>query len=215
MLNINSYSPKNKFRAQRFEIFREIIDDIIHQKNFCRILDIGGLTVFWDTFGRGLDWDKLEVYTLNLFTDISNNPKIKSLVGDARDLSPLDGFGFDVVHSNSVIEHVGRWDDMWRMAEEVRRIAPRYFIQTPYFWFPMDPHTMVPFFHWLPEPLRCRIVMKRKCATWQKARDIAAATKAVESFVLLDKHQMGFLFPDAKLISERAFGVTKSLIAVR
>ena len=215
MVNIDPYSPNNKFRAHRFKIFKEIVDDIIRQKDFCRILDVGGTASFWSTFGSGLDWDKIEVYVLNLFPGVSNNPKVKCIIGDARDLSPLDGFEFDAVHSNSVIEHVGRWVDMKSMANEVRRIAPHYFIQTPYFWFPIEPHAMVPFFHWFPEPLRCRIVMRRKCGYWTKADDIAAATKTVESAVLLDKSQMSSLFPDAKLISEKAFGVTKSLIAVR
>ncbi len=38
---------------------------------------------------------------------------------------------------------------------------------------------------------------------------------AVEDATLLDKQQMRFLFPDAELVYEKFFGLTKSLAAIR
>jgi hypothetical protein len=176
---------------------------------------MGGTVEYWQTFAADLDWDRLEVSVLNLKANQQNVPNIKVLVGDARNVAEIEDLSFDIIHSNSVIEHVGRWDDMASMAREIRRLAPRYFVQTPYFWFPIEPHARFPVLHWMPESWRYRILLRRTCGFWQKRPDVGAATKAVQSALLLDKQQLQFLFPDAKIISERFFGLTKSLIAIR
>jgi hypothetical protein len=67
----------------------------------------------------------------------------------------------------------------------------------------------------MPESWRYRILLKRTCGFWKQRPDVAAATKAVQSALLLDKQQMQFLFPDAQIIAERFLGLTKSLVAIR
>ena len=57
--------------------------------------------------------------------------------------------------------------------------------------------------------------MRRTCGFWRQQPDVGSAMTAVQSALLLDKRQMQFLFPDAKIVSERYFGLTKSLIAIR
>ena len=103
---------------------------------------------------------------------------------------------------------------MCSMAKEVRRLAQRYFVQTPYYWFPIEPHARFLALHWMPEALRYRIVMKRTCGYWQRKDDLGEAMKTIQSAVLLDKRQMAYLFPEATIISEKFCGLTKSLIAV-
>jgi hypothetical protein len=122
---------------------------------------------------------------------------------------------FDLVHSNSVIEHVGRWDDMKAMAQEVRRLAPSYFVQTPYFWFPIEPHCSTAFFHWVPEPMRVSMLLRRPRWHWGQAPDVDTAMHLIESAVLIDHRMLNALFPDATIHRERFLGLTKSLIAVR
>ena len=140
---------------------------------------------------------------------------MKSLIGDARDLSLFADMSFNLVHSNSVIEHVGQWQDMKAMADEVRRLAPTYFVQTPYFWFPIDPHNATVFFHWLPESVRVSMLMRRPRWQWGQAPDVDTAMRQIQSVTLLDRRMFASLFPDATIHCERFFGLTKSLIAVR
>jgi hypothetical protein len=208
-------SVKNRFRVQRFRLFKLIVDQVIADKGTCRILDVGGTSAYWKEFGSVLDWDKVTVCTVNVLREEMTNSRITSVAGDARDMSAFSDLSFDIVHSNSVIEHVGRWDDMALMAKEVRRLAPRYFVQTPYFWFPIEPHARFPLLHWMPESWRYRILMRRSCGYWKQRPDVGEATKAIQSALLLDNRQLQFLFPDAKIVSERFIGFKKSLIAIR
>jgi hypothetical protein len=206
---------KTQFRVRRFRLFKTIVDKVLAEKEMCRIVDLGGTPTFWVSLGSELDWNRVSVYTLNVVPLETAQPHITPIVGDARAVPEYDDLSFDIVHSNSVIEHTGRLDDMAAMAKEVRRLAPRYFVQTPYFWFPIEPHARFAFFHWMPESWRYRILMKRSCGFWKQRPDVASATKAVQSALLLDKRQMQFLFPDAQIIAERFLGLTKSLIAIR
>ena len=208
-------SLENRFRVRRFELFKQIVDQVLAGKETCRILDLGGTPNYWEEFGGDLDWERVNVCALNVTLSETTHSGITAMVGDARDVSGFQDLSFDIVHSNSVIEHVGRWDDMAAMAREVRRLAPRYFVQTPYFWFPIEPHARFPLLHWMPESWRYRILLKRTCGFWRQRPDVGEATKAIQSALLLDKRQMQFLFPDAQIVAERYLRFTKSLVAIR
>ena len=82
-------------------------------------------------------------------------PQITTVVADGRDLPFADG-EFDVGFSNAVVEHVGGRDDQERFVRELCRVAKRVFVTTPNRLFPVDPHTLLPFLHWLPEGRRPR-----------------------------------------------------------
>jgi hypothetical protein len=205
----------HQFRSKRFILFRQIVDDVLAHKGVCRILDVGGTLEYWQAFGNGLDWSKIKILILNLSFSETNHPSITAIAGDARSMAEFDDLSFDIVHSNSVIEHVGRWNDMVSTASEIRRLAPLYFVQTPYFWFPIEPHARFPLLHWMPESWRYRILLRRSCGFWKKKENVGDAMETIQGAVLLDKLQMQFLFPDAKIIPERLLGLTKSLVAVR
>jgi hypothetical protein len=219
MENRMPYAPpnsmENRFRVQRFRLFKSIVDQVLAHKGTCCILDLGGTPNYWEEFGANLDWGRVSVCALNVTHSKTTHSGITPMVGDARNLPVFQDLSFDIVHSNSVIEHVGRWEDMASMAREVRRLAPRYFVQTPYFWFPIEPHARFPLLHWMPESWRYRILLKRTCGFWKQRLDVGEATKAIQSALLLDKRQMQFLFPDAQIIAEKFFGLPKSLVAIR
>lgn len=62
---------------------------------------------------------------------------------------------FDLVHCSSVIEHVAP-EDRPAFIAELRRVGRRLFLQTPAYSFPIEPHAVLPFAHWLPPGLRRR-----------------------------------------------------------
>jgi len=205
----------NSFRANRFALVRELIYKVLRENKLCNILDIGGTSGYWSSLGGDLDWNRVRVVLVNLSAAPTDFHGLECIIGDARRLDQFSDMSFDIVHSNSVIEHVGRWVDMESMAKEVRRLAPRYIIQTPYFWFPIEPHARFPLLHWMPESWRYRILMRRTCGFWKQQPDLGRAVAAIQSANLLDKQQFQYLFPDAKIIVERFIGIPKSLMAVR
>jgi hypothetical protein len=82
-------------------------------------------------------------------------PQIRTVVADGRDL-PFADEEFDVAFSNAVVEHVGGRADQERFCHELARVAKRVFVTTPNRLFPVDPHTLLPFLHWLPDGRRPR-----------------------------------------------------------
>ena len=208
-------SLSRTFRARRFSKIAPIIDAIIAKKGRCRIADIGGTQYYWDIAGDFVQNRPIEIHLINRETTESCSGKFKSMVGDATDLSHIDDMQFDFVHSNSVIEHVGDWSAMRAMAKEVRRLAPAYYVQTPNFWFPYEPHFRCAFFHWLPEQVRYRLVMQFALGFSERKTTFDSAIARVHSARLLDDAQMRALFPDAAHTAERILGLPKSLIAIR
>ena len=78
-------------------------------------------------------------------------PRVTVVQSDGRDLPFADG-AFDLGFSNAVVEHVaGGRDGQRQFVGELCRVAGRVFVTTPNRWFPLDPHTLVPFAHWLPD----------------------------------------------------------------
>ena len=133
-----------------------------------------------------------------------------------------DGY-FDVVFCSSVIEHVTgdkeaakrTRDDRFlaeaelhqrAFAAEVRRIAKRYFVQTPNRWFPIESHTWLPLVGFMPRPLLVPVIGFTN-RWWVKT--------TIPDFRLLSARDMAELFPDATIFTERSCGLVKSLIAIR
>ena len=89
-------------------------------------------------------------------------PRVRAVRADGRDLPFADG-EFDLGFSNAVVEHVaGGRSGQRQFVGELCRVARRVFVTTPNRWFPVDPHTLVPFAHWLPPgPARERLFRAR------------------------------------------------------
>lgn len=137
---------------------------------------------------------------------------------------PVPDRYFDVVFCSSVLEHVTvekhrlasirsrrafereALERQRRFAAEIVRVSRRYFVQTPYRYFPVESHTWLPApVAFLPRQLQHRLV-KWLNEHWIKSTQL--------DFHLLNRRHMAMLFPEAEIVQERFLGLTKSLIAV-
>lgn len=215
-------SLSNWFRRQRDVRLRALIDAVYSQQGRVRILDMGGTLEYWSRVGLDYLRSKRAFITVmnreasEISADLAQPDLFTTWVGDACDLQGLGDGQFELAHSNSVIEHVMTWDNMKAFAAATRDVAPFYYVQTPNFWFPVDPHFYkFPLYHWLPRPLRSRILNTFPIAHVGRIEGVDDAFRVVDDARLLDDRQFRFLFPDAAIRYERVLGMAKSLIAIR
>jgi len=178
-----------------------------------RVLDIGGNRHVW----RLAEQENLPVPRV-VFANIEP-PKAESagadwVLCDGRAL-PFADQAFDVAFSNSVIEHVGTWESQQRFAAEVRRVARRYFVQTPNRRFFFEPHLLTPFVHWLPRPLLRRMIRNGTVLGWVVRPHEADVEAYMRDTRLLTRGEVEDLFPDGRLVVERFCGMPKSFVTVR
>ncbi len=205
--NRNRNSVATRLRRKRAAFLMSLLAPL---KSPIQILDVGGTEQYWKMVD--VAEDEIHISLLNLEATETSLPNCISMIGDARQLE----FGeksFDLVFSNSVIEHVGSYKDQERMANEVRRVGRRYFVQTPNKYFPIEPHFLFPFFQFLPSSIRIWLLRNFNLGWFPKTPDEARAREIVESIRLLNKMEFVQLFPGAMLYEEKFFGLTKSFIA--
>lgn len=206
----NKESFAYKARRKRLSYLLEVID---RAPKPLRILDVGGTDVFWKTMDLA-DRDDLEFTVLNIFPADRPDERFCWIVGDARDLSAFGDDQFDLVFSNSVIEHVGGPADQKRMADEIRRVGKRYFVQTPNRYFPIEPHFLFPGFQFLPERTKVFLLKRFQLGWFPKAKTDDEALGYAREIQLLNRREFAALFPEARLIDERVAGLTKSFMAI-
>ena len=83
------------------------------------------------------------------------------------------------------------------MAGEVRRVATAYWVQTPNFWFPVEPHFLVPAWHWLPERTRVAILQRRGVGWAGRCPDPEYARADRPGAPADAPRELARLFPDA------------------
>lgn len=212
-----SSSPFSRFRKERMKLFQSMVNNYNTKGTLVHILDVGGSVSYWKNYTNDFSVPvKIDIMNISLENDCDIDYDLFSLIiGDACNMSMIEDNKYDFVHSNSVIEHVGRWENMEAIAREIRRVGKHYFVQTPNFWFPVEPHARTPFLHWIPEQVRYRIAMRRKLGFWSKCDTVDKAMRTVQSSSLLDQYMMRHLFPDASITFENFLLMKKSIIAVR
>lgn len=199
-----------RFRSQRMAKLQELLEI----RESTRVLDVGGTAENWSLLAV-----RPRVTILNLPRAREPGEEWPGWIFADGCRLPFRDKSFDVVFSNSVIEHLGDPVRHEQFASEIARVGVRYFVQTPNRWFPIEPHLLTPLIHFLPRSWQRRLVEKLTIWEWIARPTPDQRTFYLEHYLhdiqLLDSRSMRRLFPDARLIRERFLGLTKSLIAVR
>ena len=199
---------KRPFSAASRQARAKAFIELMEIKGGERIIDLGGMPKFWSDIPV-----PLHITVLNLPGSRFEVPQgtlhtFEFLEGDACQVTAFEDMSFDLVFSNSVIEHVGPEEKQAEMAREVKRLAPRYWVQTPSIWFPVEAHTNMPFWWFWPEALKQATIRN-----WR--RKLPAWTEMVEGTRVLLRSQLQALFPDGRIWTERRLGITKSYVVYK
>ena len=212
-MRLMSYAKNfsSNMRARRFELFKSLVEPLPRPVS---ILDFGGTTEFWERCGWAGD-PNYQITIVNLFEQEQVHDNIRPHVGDATSLPEFEDNSFDLVFSNSVIEHLFTHENQKAMGAEVQRLAPRCWVQTPNYWFPMEPHFHFIGWQWLPEAVRVGILRRRACGWHSKTKDPELARELVREVRLMTRGELREIFPDSLVLPEKCAGLTKSWMVVR
>ena len=209
--NSDPGSKANKFRLKRFKYFEEHIKDLPRP---VKILDVGGTENFWVQMGKSGNTS----YIITLLNqDIKENSvkdNFRFIHGDAADLSQFSENEFDVVFSNSVIEHIPLNTDRQKMANEIQRTGKKYFVQTPNYYFPFEPHFLFPFYQFFPKYIKIFMLKNFNMGWYKKCGTNSEAEEMLNLNRLLKENELRGYFPNCKILKEKYMSFTKSLIAV-
>lgn len=157
-----------------------------------RVLDVGCGALGLRKLEPGLDVTGVDLAERSAYP----GPFVRADVADGL---PFADDEFDLAYCSSVIEHVPRARRP-AFAAEVRRVGKGWFVQTPARSFPIEPHSLLPFAHWLPDRVRR--------AYWH-----FGAAGEWEQIELLTRAEMESLFGPA--LAERWGPLVKSWVCVR
>ena len=205
--NLNSNSLSYKLRKKRFNNFIKILDI----KKSDSILDVGGTEFTW--IGTGFEEN---VTLLNLFfNDDDKNANFRYVIGDGCNMEMFSNKSFNIIYSNSVIEHVGKGKQK-EFAKEIIRVGKKYWVQTPYKHFPIEPHFVFPFFQYFPSSMQKLIAINWPYSYYRigntERKDIL---NELSQIYLLNKKELKNLFSNSKVFEEKFMGVNKSIIAYK
>jgi hypothetical protein len=99
------------------------------------------------------------------------------------------------------------------MADEIKRVGKRYFIQSPNKNFFIEPHFLFPLFQFLPKLIQCWLLTHFSIGYYSRQSSRESAIQIIDSIHLLRKREILNLFAGCRLFEERVLGMTKSFVA--
>jgi len=195
---------QRKWRRQRMAQFSKTM----HLREGMRILDLGGTPEIWNFLESQLDVTLLNLpeETSRWETNIHRN--FKFVDGDACFAEMFSDNSFDLVFSNSVIEHLST-EQQVDFARTVRRLAPSWWVQTPSINFPIEAHCNLPFWWRYPDAAK-----EWWIEHWRRQGDFFLMHQ-MQTTHALTRERMLSLFDNCEMIIETFLGLEKSCIAYR
>jgi hypothetical protein len=167
-----------------------------------RVIDLGGTWEIWSLIDHDF---QITMVNTSLWPAPRDPSRHRVVVADACE---LDGWfedqSFDFAFSNSVIEHVGDAGRRRRFAEQVKRLAPVWWVQTPCPSFPIEAHTGLPYYWSWPDWAKARAAESRR-------RHLPNWYREMEATTAVDAQELQTLFPGGLLYRERCLGLVKSV----
>ena len=207
-------------REQRLRLFNEFMKG---NTGPLRLIDLGGTADFWENWGLA----KQPVLDVTLVNDHHQDkthehevmplPNIRTVRADVLTLSAADLAQYDVIFSNSLIEHLPSPESQRQLAQAIIDSGRPYFLQTPNKGSPVDPHfprPYVPFFAAYPRPLQARLLSWSALGSGSAAPSYQAALVRLANYHPLTARGVRRLFPQARIVVERPLGVPMSIIAM-
>jgi len=176
-----------------------------------RICDLGGSQHFWEKLALDVPAPNITIYNISRDETqsvvASNASSISVQIYDGRRI-PVPDKTFDLLVCNSVLEHVPI-EERATLCREMSRVSRAVFLQTPAWSFPVEPHFLLPFVHWLPRRLGYWLA---HFSPWRLLSRPSQET--IRQYwwgtQLLRFKELQELFPAASIATERALGLTKS-----
>ncbi len=202
------FSKSQNFREQRNNLFIKLTNALPRP---LKIVDIGGTVEFWQKTKLYNNSD-YQITLINLDKQIGKN-NLNCHKADGCNLKIFKENQFDITFSNSTIEHLNCWQKQIKMAKEIRRVGKFYFIQTPNYYFPIEPHFHLPFFQFIPDSIKKSVIRNSSLEGRGETRNENEIEKNINSINLLTRRKLRKLFPEGKIANEKYWGITKSFIA--
>ena len=166
---------------------------------------------FWKGSGLASDITLLNIHPI---PTEGIEPNMHAALGDGTKLEYEDKV-FDIIFSNSVIEHLSTLENQARFANECMRVGKDLWIQTPAKTFFIEPHLLTPFIHFLPRSWQRKLLRNFSVWGWLARPSADQIDDMFQEIRLLTLAEMQSLFPGCEIWQEKFLGFTKSYIAVR
>ena len=207
--------------SKRRRLFKRFIDQFPKP---VRVIDIGGTENFWLRLGvreeDGLDITLLNNHHIDKTQETApiRSGFITDRRADARFLTEADLQEYDLVFSNSTIEHFATQDEQKALCDIIDRSGLPYFIQVPNknaLVDPHFPHPLVPFFARYPKTLQARLLTVGRFGSGSRSPNMGEALARLKYYTPIDRNWFRSLFPNGTLTVEWQALVPMSLVMTR
>jgi len=196
---------RQKSREKKYQLFIDQLNPNHH--DFILNVGAGNGLFLEDLYERREKIIALDIEIKALQELKEKYPDVICLIADATAL-PFKDRAVKIVFSNAVIEHVGSLKMQQKYADEIKRIAQKYFITTPNKYFPFEFHFALPCYQFIPKSIQKWLFKSYKIGLWY-------AKDTWEDINLLSYRQLKRLFPGSNVTKQRITFYPETLICYK